>query len=110
MKPPKPKKPAPASRCSKCVWIHEADSIAGTSFLGVGLCPLHSAAPDLLAACEEGLSALQDIINAAGNGQPYTPKELEKLFIKAVDMQKAAILKAAGSLCEQGERKQGRKS
>jgi hypothetical protein len=36
-------------RCTKCVWIHEADSTAGTSFQGVGLCPLHAAAPELLA-------------------------------------------------------------
>ncbi len=37
-----------ASRCSNCRWVHEADSTAGTSYMGVALCPLHAAAPDLL--------------------------------------------------------------
>lgn len=37
-------------RCSQCRWVHEADSTAGTSFMGVELCPLHAVAPDTLAA------------------------------------------------------------
>ena len=39
-------------RCQACHWIHEADSTAGTSFQGVGLCPLHGAASDLLGALQ----------------------------------------------------------
>lgn len=42
--------PKPPSRCSKCEWIHEADTVRGTSFQGVGLCPLHAAAPEMLEA------------------------------------------------------------
>jgi hypothetical protein len=41
------------ARCTKCVWVHEMDSTAGTSFFGVGLCPLHASAPDLLKAAKE---------------------------------------------------------
>ena len=35
------------SRCTECKWVDEADSVAGTSFKGVELCPLHKAAPSL---------------------------------------------------------------
>ena len=35
-------------RCKECRWIHEADSVAKTSFMGVGLCPAHAASSDLL--------------------------------------------------------------
>lgn len=31
-------------RCTKCKWVHEADSVKGTSFMGVELCLEHSAA------------------------------------------------------------------
>jgi hypothetical protein len=44
----------PEPRCSECRWIHEADSVLGTSFMGVGLCPLHAAAP----ALREALASL----------------------------------------------------
>jgi len=37
----------PGPRCTECVWIHEADSTAGTSFQGVGLCALHASAREL---------------------------------------------------------------
>lgn len=45
------------ARCMQCRWVHEADSEAGTSFLGVELCPAHAAAPDLLAALEAMVAA-----------------------------------------------------
>lgn len=35
-------------RCSKCRWVHEADSVKQTSFMGVELCPLHAVAPEML--------------------------------------------------------------
>jgi len=45
-------KHTPGPRCSECSWIDESDSVAKTSFRGVGLCPLHAAAPRLLRALE----------------------------------------------------------
>jgi hypothetical protein len=33
----------PKPRCSKCRWIHEADSVLRTSFQGVELCETHAA-------------------------------------------------------------------
>ena len=39
-------------RCKDCKWIHEADSVKGTSFMGVELCPRHAAAPAMLNALE----------------------------------------------------------
>lgn len=29
------------TRCRDCRWVHEADSVAGTGYMGVELCPLH---------------------------------------------------------------------
>lgn len=43
----------PGPRCTKCKWVHEADSAAGTSFQGVELCPEHAAAPDTAARVEK---------------------------------------------------------
>ena len=51
----------PEARCTKCRWIHEADSVAKTSFMGVGLCPLHAAAPELLEAAKRALQLLDRI-------------------------------------------------
>lgn len=48
----------PGPRCTKCVWIHEADSTAGTSFQGVGLCPVHASAPALLSIAQDCLHQL----------------------------------------------------
>jgi hypothetical protein len=48
----------PGPRCKECTWIHEADSTAGTSFQGVGLSPLHAAAPELLAALRRAVNHL----------------------------------------------------
>lgn len=42
-----------AQRCTKCRWIDESDSSTGKAFRGVELCPLHSAAADLLAVAKE---------------------------------------------------------
>lgn len=36
-------------------------------------------------ALEEGRDALRDIINAAGNGQPYDAEQLERLFSPALE-------------------------
>lgn len=47
---PQCKKERAQPRCTDCKWVHEADSIKKTSFMGVGLCPLHAAAPELLEA------------------------------------------------------------
>ena len=48
----------PEPRCTECVWIHEADSTAGTSFQGVGLCAVHASAPALLDIAEDCLHQL----------------------------------------------------
>lgn len=45
------------TRCTKCRWIHEADSTAGTSFHGVELCNEHATAPELLEALRQLVSA-----------------------------------------------------
>ena len=60
----------PGPRCSVCSWVHEADSVAGTSFQGVGLCPLHAQAEALReallgmlewsAACVRGANPFKD--------------------------------------------------
>jgi hypothetical protein len=55
---------------------------------------LIAAAPELLASCKEGLEALKDIINAAGNNQPYKTEELSSEFIPICDLLFAVINKA----------------
>lgn len=42
----------PGPRCSECLSIHEVDTTLGTSFVGVGLCPLHAQAPAMREAVE----------------------------------------------------------
>lgn len=49
------------TRCSKCSWVHEADSVADTSFMGVELCQLHASAQELLEACHKARGALNAI-------------------------------------------------
>lgn len=44
------------ARCKDCKWVHEADSVKQTSFMGVGLCSLHASVPALLEACKEVLA------------------------------------------------------
>ncbi len=53
-----------------------------------------AAAPALLAAAKEGYDALRDIINAADNGEPYNPKELQGSFQDAANQLYAAIAQA----------------
>ena len=57
-------KPAhtPESRCTKCTLVHEADSTAGTSFMGVELCLMHKAAPMLLEAAIQAVPCLGDLM------------------------------------------------
>ena len=55
-----------------------------------------AAAPELLEACKNLEEALADVINAAGNGQPYSAAELVEMFIKDLDQAHAAIAKAEG--------------
>jgi len=45
--------------CKDCQWEHTADSVKGTSFMGVRLCPLHSSTTDLLEACKEAHKELK---------------------------------------------------
>lgn len=47
--------------CQKCQWEHTADSVKGTSFMGVRLCPLHATAPNLLAALAKCVDALLNV-------------------------------------------------
>ena len=42
-------------------------------------------------ALEQSRDALRDIINAAAGGNPYTPNELQELFIPTVDMVREAL-------------------
>jgi len=62
-------KHTPGPRCTECRWVHEADSIAGTSFQGVELCPKHAAAPKML-------EALKSIM---AKWNPETGQRLERL-------------------------------
>lgn len=89
-------------RCTKCKWVHESDSTAGTSFMGVELCPEHAAAPDLLAACRvmahemDALAARLQSTQRPG-GVDYISKAaaggwMSQLAIRA----QAAIAKAEG--------------
>lgn len=64
-------------RCTKCKCVHEADSVAGTSFHGVELCPEHAAAPDLLAAL---VRLLHD-----GRGCPEAVEQAKTAISKARD-------------------------
>ena len=43
-------------RCKDCRWVHESDG--HDSFMGVGLCSLHAAAPELLEACKTMMEAM----------------------------------------------------
>lgn len=57
---------------------------------------LIEAAPDLLDALKEARDALKDIINAAGNGMPYSAEELCHEFIPVCDVIEKTIEKAGG--------------
>jgi hypothetical protein len=57
---------------------------------------LIAAAPELLATTKECADALADIINAAGNGQPYSADELVELFADIRCRADAAYEKATG--------------
>lgn len=57
---------------------------------------LMAAAPELLAALKESANALADIINAANNGEAYSPTELTKLFADIRCRADAAYAKATG--------------
>jgi len=47
--------------------------------------------PVLFEACKEAIEVLDDIINAAGNNQPYTAEELSGFGIEALDKLQEAI-------------------
>lgn len=57
---------------------------------------LIAAAPELLTATKECADALADIINAAGNGQPYSADELVELFANIRCRADEAVAKATG--------------
>lgn len=57
---------------------------------------LIAAAPELLTAAKECADALADIINAAGNGQPYSTDELVELFADIRCRADEAVAKATG--------------
>jgi RNase P/RNase MRP subunit p30 len=54
---------------------------------------LIAAAPEMLEALKEAREDLEDIINATGNNQPYTPDELISNF-KALNLINVVINKA----------------
>jgi len=84
---------APAPRCTKCKWVHEADSVAGTSFQGVELCPEHAATPDLLAA----LAALLEV---SGRNLPQGADKDGLDNCDALAQARRAISKAGGHVLE----------
>lgn len=57
---------------------------------------LIAAAPELLTATKECADALANIINAAGNGQPYSVDDLVKLFADIRCLGDEAVAKATG--------------
>ena len=73
-------------RCSDCQWVHESDSVAGTSFMGVALCPNHAAAPQLV----EAMQSAVDIIRESFGDEPGCESDCH-----AVRLLEAA-LKSAG--------------
>jgi hypothetical protein len=79
----------PGPRCTECTWIHEADSTAGTSFQGVGLCALHASAPELLAALKYALVQV-----AQDNNERSLPIEHRQ----TENMIRSAIARAEGRL------------
>lgn len=95
-------KHTPEKRCNKCRWIHETDSVAGTSYMGVGLCTLHAAAPDLLAALKElrrSSSSMRDLVSGCATSQPLpVGKTVANLYVidEALLAANAAIAKAEG--------------
>lgn len=76
------------SRCKQCWWIHEADSTAGTSFRGVGLCQLHAAAPELLEALKELMLTITP--------PDYTIEDTESYFRKPLKKALSALKLAEG--------------
>jgi hypothetical protein len=82
-------KHTPAPRCTDCKWIHEADSVKGTSFMGVELCPRHAAAPELLEALEDVTASLAMYLFQEGGTDKL--RESRTLFAA-----RAAIAKAQG--------------
>lgn len=80
-------------RCQKCKWVHEADSTAGTSFMGVELCPLHAAAHDLLDAA---VSMVDDFGDT-------NPEELDgAAFTKlrgAIDSARSGVVEPPAKAC-----------
>ena len=54
----------------------------------------------LLAAAKEGTEALKDIINAAGNSEPYTTIELEDVFGPVVEQMICAIEESEDGLSQ----------
>ena len=54
----------------------------------------------LLAAAKEGTAALKDIINAAGNAEPYTTIELEDVFGPVVEQMICAIEESEDGLSQ----------
>ena len=76
---PKPKRAGKQSnRCKDCTWIHEADSVKKTSFMGVGLCQLHGAVIETLDAC---ISARSELICLANDLRP----SMNRLAIKRIN-------------------------
>lgn len=56
------------SRCRNCKWVHEADSVEKTSFMGVELCHLHAAAPDLLEQLKNALIFIETVHGGKNDG------------------------------------------
>lgn len=95
-------------RCTDCKWVHEADSVKGTSFMGVELCPKHAAAPaqiekllkihDKLCADYRVLlsknTAMLEALQEISNEWPYETPALPADHVRKIA--RAAIAKAEG--------------
>lgn len=67
--------------CKDCKWVHEADSVKNTSFMGVELCPRHAAAPELLEALLLAEGELNKYVG--GGGYSEVLGKVRAIIVKA---------------------------
>jgi hypothetical protein len=79
-------------RCSKCVWIHEADSTEGTHFMGIGMCPEHTRAVNAHAGLVEALRKIE----AFASDAPITSPLMGNATRATMASYASAALRAAG--------------
>ena len=85
--------PTSELRCNKCTWIHEADSVKSTSFMGVGFCSEHVRAVN---AHEEMLEALKFIAEGKGSFSMDPLQHAKNTINELKEVARQAIFKAEG--------------